>query len=101
MCHSLLTLRCVLKFCSAAVEMNVCVFLFFVCNAFCIYIILDIHTILGSIIICTITRCLFFWSYVNYVCIRVFGGDQVTKIMDSFRLSDDIPIENKQVGDKQ
>lgn len=28
---------------------------------------------------------------------RVFGGDQVTKIMDSFRLSDDIPIENKQV----
>lgn len=29
---------------------------------------------------------------------RVFGGDQVTKIMDSFRLSDDIPIENKQVG---
>eukprot|EP00752_Nemacystus_decipiens_P005037 g4574.t2 len=29
---------------------------------------------------------------------RVFGGDQVTKIMDSFRLSDDIPIENKQVS---
>lgn len=29
--------------------------------------------------------------------VRVFGGDQVTKIMDSFRLSDDIPIENKQV----
>ena len=30
---------------------------------------------------------------------RVFGGDKVVKILDSFRLSDDIPIENKQVSE--
>lgn len=30
---------------------------------------------------------------------RVFGGDKVVKILDSFRLSDDIPIENSQVSE--
>lgn len=28
---------------------------------------------------------------------RIFGADQMTKIMGSFRLGDDIPIENQQV----
>ncbi|CAM9543619.1 unnamed protein product, partial [Ectocarpus sp. 4 AP-2014] len=40
----------------------------------------------------------FFLSLDDDIFSRVFGGDQVTKIMDSFRLSDDIPIENKQVS---
>ncbi|CAM9169714.1 unnamed protein product [Chrysoparadoxa australica] len=30
---------------------------------------------------------------------RVFGGDKMRKIMDTFRLGDDIPIENKGVSD--